>query len=128
MLFLHPDTSHRLVGKRKLIQTLNYRSPEQTDLQQVIASFRKFVTSLADGTTVRTSKILISPGALQQQKGKNNPQSNDSSISNSSISTPNTGGLSPHAEANSTCPHFLSCSVQKKSLFSTLNSMLAIKY
>lgn len=70
MLFLHADTSHRLVVKRKLIQTFCYRSPEQTALQQVIASFRKFYTSLADDTIVSTSKILISPGALQQQKGK----------------------------------------------------------
>lgn len=70
MLFLNPDTSQSLVGKRKLIQTFNYRSPEETDLQQVIASFRKFDTSLADDTTVSTSNILISPGALQQQKGK----------------------------------------------------------
>lgn len=74
MLFLHQETSPRLVGKRKFIQTFNYRSPEQTDLQRVIASFRKFDISLADGTTVSTSKILISPGVLQQQKGKKIPQ------------------------------------------------------
>lgn len=60
-----------------------------------------------------TSEILISPGVLQQQREKN-PQSNDSSTVNSSISTPNTRGLSLHTEANSTYHHFLSCSAQKK--------------
>lgn len=113
MLFLHPDISDRLVRKRKLIQIFNYRSPEHIDLQQVISSSRNFDTFPADDSTVSTSKILTSPGALKQQKGEKHPQSNDSSGANSSISTPNTRELSPHAEANSTCPHFLSCRVQR---------------
>lgn len=128
MLFLHADTSHRLVVKRKLIQTFSCRSPEQTDLQQVIASFRKFYTSLADDTTVSTSKILISPGAPQEQKGKKFPQSNDSSGANSSITTPNTRGLSPHDEANSTHPQTFSHAAFKKIPILKPSSMLARKY
>lgn len=120
MLFLHQETSHKLVGKRQLIQTFSCRSPEQTDFQQVIASFRKFDTSPAD-TTVSTSKILISPRVLQQQKGKKIPKAMTQVTVNNSISTPNARGLSPHAEANSMSSFSLMQWFKKKSQFSTLS-------
>lgn len=127
MLFLHLDTSHRLVGKRKIIQTFNYRSPEQRDLQQVIATCRKFDTSPADDMSAQ-AKFSFHLEHCSNKRGKKIPKAMTQVLQTVPLAHQIQGGVSPHAEANSTRPHFLSCSVQKKSQSSTLNSMRATKY